>query len=302
MNLFRDDNRLLLKDSPGNYDFTLDSNRRDRVAKERKKREAAYNAFKNFVKNYTNTAQTKVCPGPSLLRGTIAELGEKNQHLKKGQHDCAEILNVFGDCFNKNEYFLKVSIKTSPDIPAEENENSENPEPNSSEYTEIDETHRCIQKDEELFILPLPMGSATNFQECWDAYFKEETINDCKFIYHGKLYNRDAKKETKISLPLPTKGLLISYNRFDSIMKIKSKIKLEELKANLGGSDFLLKGFVVHHGNSKNSGHYIACCYCKKEEKWYEFDDAVCSLLTEPDVKDKVQDAYVLFFEPSISS
>jgi len=40
--------------------------------------------------------------------------------------------------------------------------------------------------------------------------------------------------------------------------------------------EFSLHGCVVHHGSSQKSGHYTALC--KKEQEWYEYNDASSSL------------------------
>ena len=57
-----------------------------------------------------------------------------------------------------------------------------------------------------------------------------------------------------------------------------------------------LKSFIVHLGDSPNSGHYIG--YVKKGDKWYCCNDKVISkALTPSEINEAKKQAYIAFFE-----
>jgi ubiquitin C-terminal hydrolase len=57
---------------------------------------------------------------------------------------------------------------------------------------------------------------------------------------------------------------------------------------------YTLMSFVVHVGETLNSGHYIA--YCKYNLGWYEYNDTIVTKLDKQALAEALQSSYILFY------
>ncbi|PWU14413.1 MAG: hypothetical protein C5B45_04415, partial [Chlamydiae bacterium] len=109
------------------------------------------------------------------------------------------------------------------------------------------------------------------------------------------------KEETKLEV-LP-KDLLINFARFrQNRTKLTNPIEVpEQLDAKLlsvknsPAGLYELSSFIVHLGNSLNSGHYIA--YRKVQDQWVECNDSRVSYVDEKQMLRAAKDSYICFYK-----
>ena len=80
---------------------------------------------------------------------------------------------------------------------------------------------------------------------------------------------------------------------FSEILNIKNYLKCNDSPYN-----YKLIGVVTHLGESGASGHFIAYCRSPIDEKWYNYNDDLCFLVTN--FKEQVIDyamPYILFYQ-----
>jgi ubiquitin C-terminal hydrolase len=63
---------------------------------------------------------------------------------------------------------------------------------------------------------------------------------------------------------------------------------------------------LIKHVGSGNSGHYTSICkkYVKKMNKsiWVEFDDETTTIIDDDDIKNSIDNIYILFYRKKVLS
>lgn len=177
-------------------------------------------------------------------------------------------------------------------------------------YGQLVTKTKVIDKDIQSFsyapicIFSLPINnsdSETNLYESFDLFCKPQVLdgeNKWKYEKDNKLYS--VTQNTMIwKFP---KILIIHLKRFTNDgRKINKLIDFPINDLNLKNycvgyeqnkSKFRLFGICNHIGRL-HGGHYFS--YCKRNGKWYKFDDDTVSKIDESDIK--TQNAYCLFYE-----
>lgn len=304
INLFKDENLLLLDDESENYDYAVGVDRRDElIAEERTKREKVFSCLRNFLIEYAlRHKEGKLSPPPKELRKAISELDMRSPNkLKQGQQDPSEVISLLRKCYDMSHYLWKVSkgmeVDRSAEIDITQTQGS------ISGLTMVDDRGRCSIGVDTPFILELPLpgpsGETPTLAGCLHSYCNETTTTGWKYSHGSQAFQSQAS--TRITDILgPQRGLLISYKRFNSRgEKIGLKVALDSLTVAVGSANYILKGFIVQIGATLSSGHYVA--YCLSSSQWTQFNDDTLTHQTEDQVKVAVQDAYILFFEPEDS-
>ena len=304
--LFEDERLLLLDDAPGNYDFdpTIDG-RAEKIANERKRRQEIFRRLRNFLMEYAlRSKESLACAPPSQLRTAISELNTTSPDmLKSGHQDTAELFALLQECYNTSGYCSIFSKKMIPDRDDEEDitlslAGTQTP---LTQYSTINDSGLCEIERDKPFCLEVPLlpQKELTCQDCFNAYLNETTTTEWKYAYGSQVFLSQASTQITV-LSKPQKGLLVSYKRFNSDgTKIHTPVILDSLTLDFDSTPFALKGFIVHKGTTLKSGHYVTYCFCQTTNKWCLFDDNTIAIQTEDKVKTAVQNAYVLFFEPS---
>ncbi|NRA89653.1 MAG: ubiquitin carboxyl-terminal hydrolase [Simkaniaceae bacterium] len=95
----------------------------------------------------------------------------------------------------------------------------------------------------------------------------------------------------------PGKEVTLTLKRFDNHgNKISKPINVVNGQIQLnGGTAHQVKGFVVHIGKTRHSGHYVE--YQKVGSKWYLNDDSRTEEVSDQKVLAAMRDAYILYAE-----
>lgn len=102
---------------------------------------------------------------------------------------------------------------------------------------------------------------------------------------HLKRFRHDSSYSTKVTTSVSFPLYDLDLSPFvSSSSAVQNELAVYDLCA-----------FVTHHGNSAESGHYLAYCKNELDNNWYEFDDTVVTKLEPADVLSK--EAYVLFYQ-----
>ena len=133
--------------------------------------------------------------------------------------------------------------------------------------------------------------------QCFKYYFNKEK-NDTN-LYYCSICKKDVKRDSKISIvtapPYLIINLIRTFNRTKNFNFIDYPIydfDASKYVENNGGKYDLI-GIVNHYGDYGSLGHFTA--YCKKNEKWYEFDDAGVHDIDENNIKSN--NSYILFYK-----
>ena len=132
---------------------------------------------------------------------------------------------------------------------------------------------------------------------CFKYYFNKEK-NDTN-LYYCSICKKDVKRDAKISILTSAPYLIINlvrtFNRTKNFNFIDYPIYNFDVSKYVENSEgkYDLIGIVNHYGDYGALGHFTA--YCKKNEKWYEFDDAGVHDIDEKNIKSN--NTYILFYK-----
>ena len=132
---------------------------------------------------------------------------------------------------------------------------------------------------------------------CFKYYFNKEK-NDTN-LYYCSICKKDVKRDAKISILTSAPYLIINlvrtFNRTKNFNFIDYPIYNFDVSKYVENSEgkYDLIGIVNHYGDYGALGHFTA--YCKKNEKWYEFDDAGVHDIDENNIKSN--NSYILFYK-----
>jgi len=164
-----------------------------------------------------------------------------------------------------------------------------------------------IQNDSSIMFELLKISKWANgkldLYKCFDYNFR--TIDNNEF-YCSKCEctHKNTSIDKLLSLP---KVLTLILNRgkgkqfvddveFYETINIKKYVDSTFIDSNNKKFNYKLIGVSTHMGSSSNSGHYIAYCYRKKENKYYCFNDTSVRPVKFKDLKTD-NEPYILFYE-----
>ena len=162
-------------------------------------------------------------------------------------------------------------------------------------YASVIECNSCHDKTETFQttnFLDFPIISEknliNNLEECFDNYQMVKNLTDkCSKCYKSSL------SQQYIILELPP-VLIINLKRvgekgayFNEIDIPFSLDMSEIIKNNKFNSIYELRGFIKHSGN-ENYGHNYAYCKNMFDDRWYQYNDSICSLLENEPKLDKI--------------
>jgi len=136
-----------------------------------------------------------------------------------------------------------------------------------------------------------------DIDQCFQYYFNKEK-NDTN-LYYCDICKKDVKRDSKISIltspPYLIINLIRTFNRTKNFNFIDYPIKDFDVSKYVENCNekYDLIGIINHYGDYGSLGHFTA--YCKKNEIWYEFDDAGVHLIDENKIK--TNNSYVLFYK-----
>ncbi len=284
--------RLAVKDSD------LDTKDSASKEKERKARLIFYEALKQFgLEYYLTEKEKKLCQAPISLRSALSELVIRDpDKLKAGQQDAAEVFDLLFKCYNLNKYELIIEVNQQVDRSKEVDLG----EGDSANYSQITQKNTLPSPVEKSYILqlPIPNKSGTiSFDDCLDAYLKdEETSDKLKYLAGKHLYESQAAISREV-IQLPEQGLLMSFKRFDNdLKKIPTFIEFKKTEITIKEKVYRLSFFIEHLGDTMKGGHYIA--YGKIKDRWFLFNDgADPKEKSDDEILNCVKRAYILYFK-----
>ena len=126
-----------------------------------------------------------------------------------------------------------------------------------------------------------------NLYECFDYYQKIEVMSGDNQMYCNICKTSKDALYSTILYSAP-KYLIINLNRgrnayyqckvnFPETLKIFNYVSYKE-----GNTEFSLYAVICHLGPSSMSGHFIAYCRNRMDNKWYKYNDAFVTLCNEP--------------------
>lgn len=148
--------------------------------------------------------------------------------------------------------------------------------------------------------LMLPMTETTNnIYDCFDEYFKDETINSEEKIWTCDQCHKKVPSVKTTKLWRNPRILIVSLKRFthdlsknNKLIEIPEMLNLSKHALTNSNNRYALRS-VAHHYGSSQSGHYFANCKDPKTNTWTIYDDL--------DVKQNTQanhsQGYVFFYE-----
>jgi len=150
--------------------------------------------------------------------------------------------------------------------------------------------------------ISLPVVEKTRVQNLLDLYQEPECLTEGNYIMgnEGKCGEGKNIKIKGLSL-LPyeeTEYISISLKRFkfnDDFtrrIKIKTEVELDDI-ITIDGKNFELQGYIIHTGETSNSGHYIYVDYVNE----YVYDDATRREFSDEDQTYAKQNAYYLLYK-----
>jgi uncharacterized UBP type Zn finger protein len=163
-------------------------------------------------------------------------------------------------------------------------------------------------------IKQVPISEADDkksMQALFDASMMPEKIS--RKWHENDADNIEAVKKIKLrgidKLPiLPIQLVRMRYNAATkTALKINAAIadpfnltiKKEYIEGNSQDLQYELVGCIAHHGNTVNSGHYVA--YIKEGGQWRLYNDQAVSEVTIAEVEEAAQKAYIFFYKPENS-
>ena len=153
------------------------------------------------------------------------------------------------------------------------------------------------EKSEEYNYLPLPVvdsetdDTIDNLNEIINKYFDEELIEKACHICSS-----DSAKKTEHITGFP-QVLILQYKRYNATGNKEGHDINATTSLQLANVQYELTGFVMHHGEDINSGHYEAVTRCWETGKGYILRDNCDPLpIEDEDVDSYLQQAYILVY------
>ena len=127
-----------------------------------------------------------------------------------------------------------------------------------------------------------------NLEECFDNYQMVKNLSDkCSKCYKSALYQQYIILEIPPVLIINLKRVGENCAYFNEI-DIPFTLDMSEIVKNIKfNSIYELRGFIKHSGN-ENYGHNYAYCKNMFDDKWYKYNDNICSPLEKDPELDKI--------------
>ena len=91
--------------------------------------------------------------------------------------------------------------------------------------------------------------------------------------------------------------VILHMNRFELDAKINRPVTVDTVLREGSFNGYVLTSAVLHHGETRNSGHYTGISHDPVNGTWVETDDHMATVLEEDVAKEKLrQDGYMLFY------
>ena len=142
------------------------------------------------------------------------------------------------------------------------------------------------------FILRVPIqldSLSSQMQSLLDDYFKKVRVEGLSNLQNGIV------PVQLIRFNNPTNGTVhkLKNNIMDPFrITINKAYRMEDDE----DKHYTLAAFILHMGDSPNSGHYVA--YAKREAQWILYNDGHVTNVSNEDVRDAAEQAYLYFYKP----
>ena len=141
-------------------------------------------------------------------------------------------------------------------------------------------------------LLNIPVTSKCKSLEDCIRLFEKPEIIDCDNSWTCENCNAKSNPIRLTKIYYLPKYLIICLKRFDNrLRKISNEIEFELDNFNYKQSEFKCVSICNHFGRILGGGHYTA--YCRRDDKWIEFDDEGTEEIENPVTKN----AYILIYE-----
>jgi len=175
-------------------------------------------------------------------------------------------------------------------------------------WAEHDPNIKLDDKSEPLVSLEVPLGSSDRLEDLLRNMAKEETMEgDNAVTFDGVKHTAKQRYSYKfgpiLQIQLKRFGYAGLAKKITSPIKVPEKLIFGKDGIDIGEMEgtYRLKGAVLHHGSTPNSGHYTAVV--KYNGQWYLCDDTHVKEIGNNFEKAKKTDssfdkkAYLLFYE-----
>ncbi|WP_162180755.1 ubiquitin carboxyl-terminal hydrolase [Neochlamydia sp. EPS4] len=158
-----------------------------------------------------------------------------------------------------------------------------------------------IENFEETFILPLTISDKTeNLQDMINELFCSHKENaELTFVQNGKVYIVNNYRE-QLNIVNMKEIIFFQIMRFqpaedgNGFIKVVKSININK-QIKIGQQKYTLKGFIVHKGDTKNTGHYLA--YCLTSKGWQLFEDGKKpQRLDEDEILNEAKEGYIFYY------
>ena len=137
-------------------------------------------------------------------------------------------------------------------------------------------------------------------------YFKAKRLDEGSKktnLYKCTGCQRNVEATQKFSISELPPVLCLQLKRFGKHQKLAKDIKISKnldlspyFDGSVGSKNYSLSSIIIHHGGSRNSGHYTAICKNISDNNFSHFNDATVTSLSEEQVLQRL-DSYVIFYE-----
>ena len=151
-----------------------------------------------------------------------------------------------------------------------------------------------------------PMDNKVNIYECFEYYQRRELFSGQNQNYCNKCQKlNDSLYTTKIYVSPNVLILILNRGKgniydvkliFNEIINISNYAILKD-SPNL---IYSLYGVITHIGQSGPSAHFIASCKSPVDQKWYRYNDAIISPISNDNIQKEIIDfgtPYILFYQ-----
>ena len=153
----------------------------------------------------------------------------------------------------------------------------------------------------------LDIGHVRTVNDAINHYFKAKKLDEGSKktnVYKCTACQRNVEATQKFSISKLPPVLCLQLKRFgENNIKLIDGIKISKnldlspyFDGSVGSKNYSLSSFIIHHGSSRNAGHYTAICKNTGDNNFFHFNDETVTSLSEEQVLQRL-DSYVIFYE-----
>ena len=153
----------------------------------------------------------------------------------------------------------------------------------------------------------LDIDHVRTLNDAINLYFKAKRLDEGSKktnVYKCTACQRNVEATQKFSISELPPVLCLQLKRFGkNNRKLARDIKISKnldlspyFDGSVGSKNYSLSSLIIHHGGSRNSGHYTAICKNISDNNFSHFNDETVTLLSEEQVLQRL-DSYVIFYE-----